>query len=147
MNLTDSYLSENGYDYFGNAAEDTLVFFVRDEEAPYVEPFDANNNESIINLSDNIVNGLSVDSSASNDETQKEKDHEKRGDDKRNFDLDQDSVSGENEYEKKSVSGSMPVSDANTEDDKFSGMMPHMAQKDMKQTETGPSNREAGMNN
>ena len=146
MNLTDSYLSENGYDYFGNAAEDTLVFFVRDEEAPYVEPFAANNNESIINLSDNIVNGLSADRSASNDETQEEKDHEKRGDDKRNFDLDQDSVSGENEYEKKSVSGSMPVSDANT-DDEFSGMMPHMAQKDMKQTETGPSNREAGMNN
>lgn len=34
MNLIENYLTENGYDYFGNAAEDTLVFFVRDNNAP-----------------------------------------------------------------------------------------------------------------
>ena len=56
MTLTESYLFDNGYDYFGNAAEDTLVFFVRDEDAPYVDP-DYDGDEEISNGFDDSLKG------------------------------------------------------------------------------------------
>ena len=49
MNLIDTYLANTGYDYYDNAAEDTLVFFVRDEGAPNAEPSEGNDNETITN--------------------------------------------------------------------------------------------------
>ncbi len=55
MNLTENYLMSNGYDYFGNAAEDTLVFFVRDESAPYAEPDEEENAETNKNSFNNAV--------------------------------------------------------------------------------------------
>lgn len=58
MNLTESYLQNNGYDYFGNAAEDTLVFFVRDEDAPYVDA-DYDEDENLINGLNNSLKGAS----------------------------------------------------------------------------------------
>ena len=58
MNLVENYLTENGYDYFGNAAEDTLLFFVRDNDAPSAESEPQGDDEAITNLSDNAVNGV-----------------------------------------------------------------------------------------
>ncbi len=46
MNFTENYLINNGYDYYGNAAEDTLVFFVRDKGVLFAESPSTENNTS-----------------------------------------------------------------------------------------------------
>jgi len=61
MSLVQTYLENNGYDYYGNAAEDTLVFFVRDENAPSAEEPGCKSDRANPNLSHNTVNGLSID--------------------------------------------------------------------------------------
>ncbi|MDQ2752847.1 MAG: hypothetical protein M3R72_07475 [Bacteroidota bacterium] len=66
MNLTESYLLNNGYDYFGNAAEDTLVFFVRDEDAPYVDQ-DYDDDEEISNDFDQLLKGVTSTKPAKDD--------------------------------------------------------------------------------
>ncbi len=94
MNLVDNYLSHNGYDYFGNAAEDTLVFFVHDEDVPLPALHSGNSNEAITNLSDATVirmtGVLSNKSSAVNTQTHAGIYDENNGDRSTNFDVGQE---------------------------------------------------------
>lgn len=134
MNWTDSYIIENGYDYFGNAAEDTLLFFVRDDDAPYVEPNPKKDNETITNLSDDTVNShvTSFSTKEPDAEEQAEIFNKNSVDKRRNFDIDYSSEVNENKYEGNSLASSVAVPDANTEDDEFRQPIPIMAQKDVK---------------
>ncbi len=129
MSLTENYLSENGYDYYGNAAEDTLVFFVRDEDSPSSETSPKRSNEAIPNLSDDIVNT----------QTSAQVYAEGKGDNSTNFDVQQTKTSADNEYSDNSVSGSLSAPDDNREGDDISETIPHLAPIDEKQTDTQQS--------
>lgn len=56
MSLVQTYLDNNGYDYYGNAAEDTLVFFVREEQTPLAKEPISSSNEIIKKLAGDKVN-------------------------------------------------------------------------------------------
>ena len=56
MSLVQTYLDNNGYDYYGNAAEDTLVFFVREEQTPLAKESIRRSNEMIKKLAGDKVN-------------------------------------------------------------------------------------------
>ena len=140
MSLVQTYLENNGYDYYGNAAEDTLVFFVRDEETPAAEEPGGRSNEAITNLSDETVNGISGDlsseASAVNTEAHAESYKENGKDTSTNFSISRDNAPADNEYSDAPVAGSMEKSDTNADADDFSDLIPKMAEMDTKQTDT-----------
>ncbi len=145
MNLTENYITSYGYDYFENAAEDTLVYFVYDDDAPNVESSAGNGRETITNVSGETVNGASTETNAVNTNTHAEAYSEKNGDRSTNFNIEQDSATSDNEYGDAPASGSLSKdSDA---DDEFNDSIPKMQPIDEKQTEVKPASNEAGLKN
>ena len=144
MNLTDQYISENGYNYFGNAAEDTLVFFVHDEDAPNVALTSDNDDDSDTS-DDNTESGFdgsnSSETMAVNKETEAQIYDAKNGGRSTDFDLEDDTINAD----KSNASDAMSVPDANTYDDEFSQMMPKMTPADSKQTETNQADNNTGL--
>lgn len=140
MSLVQTYLENNGYDYYGNAAEDTLVFFVRNEDAPEAEETDGRSNEAITNLSDDTVNGisggLSSEASAVNTETHAEAYKANGKDMSANFSLSGESAPADNEYNDAPDAGSIATPDSNTDANDFSESVPKMTEMDSKQTDT-----------
>lgn len=101
MNLTESYVSSNGYDYYGNAAEDTLVFFIRDSQAPFAE-----SSSAVDDIENNIQSSDSI----------KNEDHENELQVDKNVSTDFDNY--------KNI-----VPDANTDDDEWNKPITNVAQK------------------
>ncbi len=133
MSLLANYVAENGYDYFGNAAEDTLVFFVHDEEAPSGEASSEGTTETITNVPGDTVNGsldsLPTDTTAAGSETGAQAYGESKG----------DSEAGQPAAESNNSEEAVPASGSDDENEDTSTSVPHLAPVDDKQTEADSS--------
>ena len=140
MNFTQTYLDDNGYDYFGNAAEDTLMFFVYDESPSLSEQANDRSNEDITNLSDNtaygISGGLSSEVRAANTETHAVAYQENGKDTSTTFNIGRDNAPVDNESGNVPISNSAasPYSETNVDD--CSNFIPKLSGTDLQQTET-----------
>ena len=138
MSLVQTYLDNNGYDYYGNAAEDTLVFFVHDEDAPSAEQRAGRNNEAITNLSDDTVNGITgglSGAATTNTETHAAAYKENNKDTFANFNIGRDDAPADNDYRDAPVAGSAATPASNTDADELGDSVPKMAEMDAKQTD------------
>ena len=111
MNLVENYLAEQGYNYFGNAAEDTLVFFVRDEGAPSGESSQGRSHETVTNLSGDAVNraagSLFAERAAVNSATYAGV-YDENSDESINFDIDQNIEPADNNSKGNDISDTIP---------------------------------------